>query len=399
MRAVIYLLVMITAVYAFFVYINNGSIEEQLDRLDIVLIENHDNENTPGQAQEENGDEPTDHGDEALEPDNNTELALEENNEELREERNNTETESEQVESPESDDNSTDPVKLHNLIGEDSSEVIELYGKPDRVDLSQYGYDWWIYRDTPYLQIGVKEGKIVTVFTNDPEAETELLNVGDTAAIAEEEFTFEDTVSLSGSFTSYQFELTAEDLEMRPLAELDGVWMQLYVDNFERTISAVRYMDQETLLLHRPYSIVYRGELPLPDELSDEEWAEVQEGQARQIFDSTNKIRERHGLTELEWEDDTAYVAYLHSKDMFEDEYFSHTSPNYGELQHRLEAGEVNFWTAAENIAAGYVDGLAAVEGWLNSEGHRVNLLNEEFTHLGVGVYQDFYTQNFLVPR
>lgn len=263
MRAVIYLLVMITAVYAFFVYINNGSIEEQLDRLDIVLIENNENENTPGQAQDENEyeTEQTENGNEEAEPEpvNNAELVLEENNEELREERNNTETESEQVESPENEDSSADPVILHTLVGEDSGEVIELYGKPDRVDLSQYGYDWWIYSDTPYLQVGVKEGKIVTVFTNDPEAETEFLNVGDTADIAEEEFTFDETVSLSGAFTSYQFELSAEDLEVRPLAELDGVWMRLYVDDFERTISAVRYMDQETLSLHRPYSIVYRG--------------------------------------------------------------------------------------------------------------------------------------------
>ncbi|WP_373370355.1 CAP domain-containing protein [Alkalicoccobacillus plakortidis] len=51
-----------------------------------------------------------------------------------------------------------------------------------------------------------------------------------------------------------------------------------------------------------------------------------------------------------------------------------------------------------ENIALNYVDGAAAVEGWLNSEGHRVNLLHEGFTELGVGVYEKSFTQNFLTP-
>ncbi|MEK1830243.1 CAP domain-containing protein [Priestia megaterium] len=53
---------------------------------------------------------------------------------------------------------------------------------------------------------------------------------------------------------------------------------------------------------------------------------------------------------------------------------------------------------AGENIASNYQDGIAAVEGWLNSEGHRKALLNKEFTRLGVGVYEKYYTQNFITP-
>lgn len=63
-----------------------------------------------------------------------------------------------------------------------------------------------------------------------------------------------------------------------------------------------------------------------------------------------------------------------------------------------MKKGNISFKVAGENIAAQYVDGLAAVEGWLNSEGHRVNLLDESYSHLGVGVYQRYYTQNFMIP-
>jgi uncharacterized protein YkwD len=75
---------------------------------------------------------------------------------------------------------------------------------------------------------------------------------------------------------------------------------------------------------------------------------------------------------------------------------FSHTSKKFGSLSDRLEAANVAYKSAGENIAANYPDGPAVAEGWLNSKGHRESLLNAEFTHLGVGVYQKYYTQNFI---
>ena len=92
----------------------------------------------------------------------------------------------------------------------------------------------------------------------------------------------------------------------------------------------------------------------------------------------------------------TADVAIGHSKDMKDNNYFSHDSPTLGTLGDRLQRGKVGFQLAGENIAAQHSDGVAALQGWLNSEGHRKNLLNEQFTGLGVGVYDKFYTQNFI---
>ena len=81
---------------------------------------------------------------------------------------------------------------------------------------------------------------------------------------------------------------------------------------------------------------------------------------------------------------------------MYESDQFSHISEKSGELKDRLEANEVIYQIAGENIAANYLDAPAVIEGWLNSKGHRESLLNEEFTHLGVGVYKKHYTQNFI---
>jgi uncharacterized protein YkwD len=177
---------------------------------------------------------------------------------------------------------------------------------------------------------------------------------------------------------------------------MGDVYVQLYFDDFEKTLSSIRYLNAETLIKQRPYELVYRGPLLDPKELSAKEWSLVEEGTEKQIIDFTNIIRNRFNLPPVEWDEETATVAYLHSKDMREANYFSHTSPTTGSLSDRLISGNVPFSYAGENIAAQYVDGVASVEGWLNSEGHRKTLLNERFTHLGVGVNEKYYTQNFI---
>ncbi|MDQ0253847.1 uncharacterized protein YkwD [Evansella vedderi] len=291
---------------------------------------------------------------------------------------------------------------IHEWIGKPGDDLVGEFGNPGRVDPTPYGYDWWIYNETDvYLQfaLSMEDNTVVSVFTNDELAELPYIRIGDSYNSIAEQFEFNDIVSLSGEFSSYQFELREEELKMYPLAPLEDIWVQFYFDTVEDTLSSIRFIDQETLLLQRPYSIVYRGVLPEIEPLTDEQWEHIQEGQARQIFDLTNDIRKRHGLPPLKWEETTAKVALLHSQDMHYNNYFSHTSPTNGELKDRLQGEYLSFHSAAENIAANYVDGIAAVEGWLNSEGHRVNLLNDRFTHLGVGVYRNHYTQNFITPR
>ncbi|SDY77083.1 Uncharacterized conserved protein YkwD, contains CAP (CSP/antigen 5/PR1) domain [Evansella caseinilytica] len=288
---------------------------------------------------------------------------------------------------------------IHQFIGEGVERITEKFGEADRIDLTPYGYEWWIYnKNDVYLQFGVSEEKIVSVFTNDERADTAFFRVGDDYYKVNDHLQFQKEVPMGGNYVAHQFELSEEDMRIRPLASIGDVWVQVYFDTASDTVSSIRYTDQETLLLHKPYSIVYRGILPEAEPLSAEDWQLVQDGQALQILDLTNHIRERYGAQPLTWDEATAKVAYLHSEDMYRDEYFAHTSPTYGELKDRLAVESVVYELAAENIAANYPDAIEAVEGWLNSEGHRVNLLDERFTHLGVGVYRFYFTQNFITP-
>ncbi|MGN1401833.1 MAG: CAP domain-containing protein [Bacillus sp. (in: firmicutes)] len=285
------------------------------------------------------------------------------------------------------------------LIGQSAKDITNQYGEPDRKDPTTYGYDWWIYNksDATYLQVGVKDDKVVTVYSIGDKLDMSPFKIGQPVRELFQNIDIASMVDIKWDGGSYQFELSEEDMNIKPLVDLgNGVYAQVYIDKFESTVSSVRFLDAETLILMRPYGLVYRGSLPEEAEVPEDESDRVDDGNERQIFDLTNIFRARMGLNKVQWDEATSEVALGHSKEMHDEEYFSHVSAKEGELKDRLAKGEVKYTMAGENIAAQYVDGAAAFEGWVNSQGHREALLNKEFTHLGVGVYKKYYTQNFI---
>ncbi len=287
---------------------------------------------------------------------------------------------------------------LVSLMGKSSSNLISELGKPARIDPSLYGFDWWIYSINydKYIQAGIKDDVIVTIFATGTDIQIPPFKIGQSVAELYTSTVFDTNINLEYKNSSYKFELSEDDLNTRPLIMIGNVYAQLYLDKFSSTLSSIRLIDTETLIKQHPYEMVYRGELPEGFQESNINEEAVERGKERQIFDITNVFRVRNELEPLEWDEETAKVALAHSKDMYESQQFSHISDEFGDLTDRLEAGNVFYQIAGENIAANYLDGPAAVEGWLNSKGHRESLLNAQFTHLGVGVYKKHYTQNFI---
>ncbi|MFS0787145.1 CAP domain-containing protein [Shouchella sp. 1P09AA] len=288
---------------------------------------------------------------------------------------------------------------IGSLMGLNTEEIIDALGDPKRIDPSAFGYESWIYNNVGegYLTIGVKDDHAVTVvaqgspihsFLGEGEHSFETLN---------RMFLFDDTVPLETETGLFTFQLTEQDVQMRPLAQVGDYYIQFYMDIHTNTLASVRLMTDEVLLNQRPYSFRYTNELPEKASLSRSDMEKIDEANEKQIFELTNAIRTSYGLEAFAWADDVAQVAYNHSKDMYDEDYFDHVSPVHGTLLDRFHAGHVSFAEAGENIAFNYVDGIAAVGGWLNSDSHRTVLLHEEFTDLGVGVHNSYYTQNFSV--
>ncbi|WP_248278515.1 CAP domain-containing protein [Bacillus sp. DNRA2] len=290
---------------------------------------------------------------------------------------------------------------LSTFLGKQADAFKAVYGEPNRMDPSTYGYEWWIYNQNSkeYMQVGVESGKIVTIYALGENFNLEPFKVGETIEEIFSTFQIQTDIHFNYEGTAYKFELSEEDMNSKPLIQMGDMYVQLNIDKFTGSLVSVRYLDVKTLIVQRPYELMYRGELLEPMPVTDEAWPLIEQGSQKQIFEITNILRKRYHLPQLVWDDAVANVAYLHSKDMNDTNSLSHTSKQYGEVTDRLNNAQIHYDKAGEIIAANYIDAPAVIEGWINSEHHRENLLDEKFTHTGVGVYRKHYTQNLIETK
>lgn len=118
----------------------------------------------------------------------------------------------------------------------------------------------------------------------------------------------------------------------------------------------------------------------------------------QEVIRLVNEIRTENGLRPLTYDWELSRVARYKSQDMKDNKYFSHTSPVYGSPLQMMKSFGISYRSAGENIAKGYATPEAVVEGWMNSPGHRANILNLSFTHIGVGYVAEgrYCTQMFI---
>lgn len=117
-----------------------------------------------------------------------------------------------------------------------------------------------------------------------------------------------------------------------------------------------------------------------------------------EVIRLVNEIRVQNGLKKLTTNWELSRVARYKSADMQEKGYFSHTSPTYGTPYQMMQSFGISYRTAGENIAYGYATPQAVVNGWMNSPGHRANILNASYTQIGVGYHAKghYWTQMFI---
>ncbi|WP_028784880.1 CAP domain-containing protein [Thalassobacillus devorans] len=118
----------------------------------------------------------------------------------------------------------------------------------------------------------------------------------------------------------------------------------------------------------------------------------------QQVVELTNQERQKQGLAPLKADAELSKVARDKSQDMASNGYFSHNSPNYGSPFDMMKSYGIDYRTAGENIAKGQRSPQEVVNAWMNSEGHRKNIMNPDFTHIGVGYVENgnVWTQMFI---
>lgn len=141
------------------------------------------------------------------------------------------------------------------------------------------------------------------------------------------------------------------------------------------------------------FDLIYPGQIiqiPTPDSAVT--------AYEQEVIRLVNAIRAENGLKPLSYDWELARVARYKSQDMKDNRYFSHTSPIYGSPFQMIRDFGISFKSAGENIAKGYATPQAVVHGWMNSSGHRANILNPAYTRIGVGYVAggNYWTQMFI---
>ena len=123
----------------------------------------------------------------------------------------------------------------------------------------------------------------------------------------------------------------------------------------------------------------------------------------KEVARLVNVERAKNGLPSLTYNWQLARVARYKSQDMINNNYFAHNSPTYGSPFDMMRSFGLSYTAAGENIAYGQRSPQEVMNGWMNSPGHRSNILNSRYTQIGVGYAKNsngtkYWTQEFIRP-
>lgn len=286
-------------------------------------------------------------------------------------------------------------------IGKSTEEWLADYGKPARMEPSAFGYEWWVYNQSlsNFVMVGVKEGRIVQVYAAGTAVDVAPFEIGQAL---EELYRFtiiENEITVKYDNSIFTFSLSVEDVASRLLVRFEDVYAQLYIDEEDHVLEAVRFMDAETLIRHQPYDMMFTGDLLPVTKPSSMLQKSIDRANAKQIIDLTNVYRLHHQQAALATNPAVSNVAAVHSQNTAMKNLASGEEVELESLEDRLTDADISFEEAAENTASQYYDAMEAVHGWINSESHRDALLSERFNQIGVGAFGKYYTQIMLLQE
>lgn len=119
---------------------------------------------------------------------------------------------------------------------------------------------------------------------------------------------------------------------------------------------------------------------------------------ATEILNLVNTERAREGLSPLKLNAALSNVATIKAKDLYDNNYFDHNSPTYGSPFDMMKKFGISYTAAGENIAKGQPDAQEVIAQWMNSPDHRANIMNPNYTELGVGHVGTVWVQMFIRP-
>ena len=240
---------------------------------------------------------------------------------------------------------------ISTYIGASIETFQKEFGKPNRMEPSYYDYTWWVYNQNhQYMLVGVLNEKVVTIVAATENIDTTPFNIGENLEDVYQKVSMQPEIEFKNEFGAYRFELFEDDLNMKPMIPLGDIYAQLYFDQFEGNLLFVRFMDEQTLIKHRPYDMAYRGELLEVEPATDEEWELADEATANQIFELTNYVRKKFSSRTLLLDEELQKFSNQKSLRMFEIAMEAEKSEKIDELQVRLDEANIPYESAGKTL-------------------------------------------------
>ncbi|MGY3749157.1 CAP-associated domain-containing protein [Vagococcus acidifermentans] len=209
---------------------------------------------------------------------------------------------------------------LAGYIGKSKDELMEDFQNVRNIWQSPLGFEWLVYGDNPdnYIQIGVRDQKVVTIFSLGSENDTAPFSKDMTLTDISEITTIFSNFSFDYNDETYDVELSEEDMNYRPLVAFNnGAFAILHLDRDNGRIIGIRYLDKQQLLELMPYQLVSANPLPHPP-VADDRWETVNRDSAAQMVMLLNMLRETGELGTYQLDNDLTNKAEAALKTLIE---------------------------------------------------------------------------------
>lgn len=289
---------------------------------------------------------------------------------------------------------------ISNFIGKTPNDILETYNRPNRIDQSEFGYEWWIYNlKNGLLMVSIKDNRVNQIYTNNMSFHSSPFVIGQTLEEIYRTTVFGQEVTVEIDENMYIFAMNEQDLHNRILVKYDDLYAQLYIDDITKQLHSVRFLDGETLVLHKPYEMQFFGELYEASTPSSYKQIDINLANRRQLTDLANSFRIKYNLPVLLPLDSLSSLASENSEEMFLQTMESHTTNGENSIEQQLNELQQQYNQHGINVATNYKDAIEVLHGWLNSKEHRALLTDEQFTHIGSGAYLNYFTQLYVEQK
>lgn len=270
-------------------------------------------------------------------------------------------------------------------LGDSKEHLIDLIGSPDRIDDSEYSFSWYVYNryGKDFAMVGIENEKVVAIYSNSINS----IELGDIKINGNKEFVRKNYKPLEYKKKGNTRYIINSDNQY-DIINIDNKYITVFYDIYEdnKICSYQVISEQAEESLNGIYS---KGSESLKKSFE------------LQTIDLVNSTRLQKGLNPLEYSEKATLSSRFHSEDMMEKNYFDHVNKDNESPFDRMKKQGIFYMGAGENIAAGQTSAIYAHEAWMNSKGHRKNILGD-YKYIGVGVvfggyYTIYYTQNFYI--